>query len=436
MKLDQLINHLHNKGLSKPTKADPTIPPVLNLPEEEVTTLIPSRIDLKKLYKPNYNNENNDIIQEHDWLKETDIEIPKEPHQQSDILDEDTLGGLGGKHLDTLGWYCPFHFYEDAYGIYIKSQTIRDNARALINVMTASEIFAYQNLSPRDKIIFSHEIKRAAFFSIFNHEMYHHFVESFATRLEMVDEKPVFVDYSRNIFGYFQNPLHDNLIEEALATGYPLRYFRQNAAKLFKKFPHNLSAVDLLCRFEFAKIMSCKVPGYRGAKKLLKIPKATTSILSRTKSMGISSNSFNNLQSKLQQTISECNYPPVGDSENWLFASHMMKPYFERGMIAYEVLEPHTLSTTLPTTTHYLQLSPRKALKIARKNWGIRTEGWGKGDHAKVVLPKSQKRIDFDTGYNDIPRKEWDILIEGMNEVLGANYRNNEIGRRKFVMGT
>jgi len=38
-------------------------------------------------------------------------------------------------------------------------------------------------------------------------------------------------------------------------------------------------------------------------------------------------------------------------------------------------------------------------------------------------------------GYPNIPRKEWGILIEGMNEVLGSNYKPNEEGRRKFIKG-
>jgi hypothetical protein len=29
------------------------------------------------------------------------------------------------------------------------------------------------------------------------------------------------------------------------------------------------------------------------------------------------------------------------------------------------------------------------------------------GDHKKVKLPVSKKRIDFDMGYPNIPRKEW-----------------------------
>ena len=73
--------------------------------------------------------------------------------------------------------------------------------------------------------------------------------------------------------------------------------------------------------------------------------------------------------------------------------------------------------------------------KGSRKKWNIIIDGEIRGDHKKVKLPVSKKRIDFDMGYPNIPRKEWGILIEGMNEVLGSNYRPNEEGRRKFIKG-
>ena len=434
MKLRDLLYHLDKKGLSKPTAADPTIPPVLNLPEEEESTLISSKVDLEKLLKSNKDNK----LQEGDWLDDCDIEIPKTDDAGfdngdflGDIQGNEIADVLGGKQLDVAGWYCPFHYYEENYGIYIKTETIRSNTRALIGVMTPSERAKYHLLSPFDKLGFSQEIKRAAFLSIFNHEMYHHFIESFATRLEMVNERPYFVDYHEKIYNHFQNPLHDNLIEEALASAYPLKYFRQNSGKIFNDFPNNLRIGDILCRFEFIKIINCQSPGYRGAKGLIKSSKALT----KPKLIGIQNNKFGQMERILQQTILDCVYYPPGDIENWRYAPSMLKPYFNRELIVYEVLEPKTLSTVLPTSIHYLQLSPRKALKIASKNWGIITDGWGRGDHRKVKLPKSLKRIDFDTGYKDIPRKEWEILIEGMNEVLGSNYRNNEAGRRKFIMG-
>ena len=427
MKLDELLNHLDRKKLLKPTKADPTIPPSLNLPEGHPSDLFSSKIDLDKIMKPDYSEQ----TQEGDWLEQCEIKPPNPndlPHPEEE---EEIAAGLGGQKLDVAGWYCPFHYYLEDYGIYIKSKTIEANTRALIALMTPSERYEYQGLSSFDKLVFSQEIKRAAFLSIFNHEMYHHSIESFATRLEMVNVNPYFVDYKERVFKRYQQPLDDNLIEEGLAKAYPLKYFRQNSKKLFKKFPNNLNIGNILCRFEFKKILHCSVPGYRRAADLLQSHK----IIGVPDTRGVSTYLFETMQRELQQTILECQYIPAGDLENWSYAPLMMKPYFDRNIIVYEVLDPKTFSTVLPSSTHYLQLSPKKALKIARKKWNIINDGQSSGDHIKVKLPVSKKRIDFDTGYNDIPRKEWEILIEGMNEVLSSNYKPNEEGRRKFLKG-
>jgi hypothetical protein len=431
MDIHKLVHHLNKKNLSKPTDADPTIPPSLNLPEGEESEFDSSKIDLGKMLNPKCDGE----IEDGDWLDRCEIRVPEwtSPdfdNSNSGFDNSENVHELGGKNLDVAGWYCPFHFYEEDYGIYIKSETIRKNTVALISCMTNNERSEYHHLSPSDKRVFSHEIKRAAFLSIFNHEMYHHCVESFATRIEMVDENAYFVNYNTNIFKRYQNPLNDNLIEEALAKAYPLKYFRQTSGKLFKKIHERLRIEEIVCRFEFLKVLHCNVPGYRGAKNLIKSPKGSIKV----KKIGISANEFGLLERMLQQTVIDCQYPPKGDNDNWLYSPLMMKPYFNRDVIAYEVLDSKS-SAVLPQSVNFLQLSPKKALRIARKKWGIETDGYGRGDHIKVKLPVSNKRIDFDIGYGDIPTKEWKILIEGMNERLGTSYRNNEKGRRKFVQG-
>ena len=427
MELNKLLNHLDGKNFLNPTKADPTIPPSLNLPEGDQSDLLSSRIDLDKIMKQDYS----ELTREDDWLEQNEIKPPNPNDLPNPEEEKEIAIDLGGPSLDVLGWYCPFHYYLENYGIYIKSKTIETNTRALINLMTHDERSKYCSLSSSDKLVFSQEIKRASFLSIFNHEMYHHSIESFATRLEMVNDRAYFCDYSKKIYKLYQQPLHDNLIEEGLATAYPLRYFRQNAKKLFKKFPNNLSIGDIICRFEFKKILHCTVPGYRRATDLLQSHK----IKSVPDTGGISNSLFGKMQRELQQTILECKYIPSGDQENWRYAPLMMKPYFDRNIIAYEVLDHRSFSPILPSSIHLLQLSPRKAVKIARKNWNIIIDGEGRGDHKKVKLPVSKKRIDFDMGYPNIPRKEWGILIEGMNEVLGSNYRPNEEGRKKFING-
>ena len=433
MNLENLIKHLATKNLSKPTHADPLIPPFLQTPQSSVTTTNISDVNTGEiLTKPDYV----EPFDDRNWLDDCEVRVSE------DIFDDDLQGNekkaediadnVAGVELDCAGWYCPFHFYEHDYGIYIKSSTIKKNTRHLIDVMTSWERVAYHSLTQKDKSIFSQEIKRAAFLSIYLHEMYHHKVESFATRLEMVTEHPLFVDYNRSIFQRFQTPLRDELIEEALATAYSLQYLKVAGNAIFHKFQIDLNVKEIVCRFEAMKIHGTRAPGYRGAKNLLNNPFPSPRAFTRN-FVGISKFKFSNLENELQQTILECQFPPVGGKDNWQFAPLMMEPYFKKKIPVYEVRDISPSKNVMPL--QFLQLSPKKALKIARKNWGIEVDGTGRGDHKKIKLPKSQKRKDFDTGYRDIPRKEWEILIEGMNEVLGSNFKNNEEGRRRFIDG-
>jgi len=126
MNLENLIKHLATKNLSKPTHADPLIPPVRQTPQSSVTTTNISDVNTGEiLTKPDYV----EPFDDRNWLDDCEVRVSE------DIFDDDLQGNekkaediadnVAGVELDCAGWYCPFHFYEHDYGIYIKSSTIK-----------------------------------------------------------------------------------------------------------------------------------------------------------------------------------------------------------------------------------------------------------------------------------------------------------------------
>lgn len=108
-------------------------------------------------------------------------------------------------NVDALAWYLPFHRYGMDSGIYIKEDGILD---------TAGRIRAHL-MAPSDPIHLAKQLVHQATAILFFHEMFHHRIESFATRLEIARGCPVYIPYEQNVF----LPLigTDGLLEEAYA---------------------------------------------------------------------------------------------------------------------------------------------------------------------------------------------------------------------------
>ena len=119
MHLDSLLEHLKKNRLLQPTKASPYDPPKLNNPvwSGEFERV---HIDVASLFQPvDENNKDEHLLEQ----VENILSDNEEDYADQELLDCELL--------DAAAWYCPFHFFEEDYGIYIREDAVYKYARSL-----------------------------------------------------------------------------------------------------------------------------------------------------------------------------------------------------------------------------------------------------------------------------------------------------------------
>ena len=345
MLLNNLVEQLHSLGVTRPTKKDPRIPPILNdvnykkhsknLPK---IVKIPVQDILTPVKKTNPDSfEINPELRGRDWLEEIDgYSILYEKNIFSEDLWSDP------EHPDCWAWYCPFHFYEEGAGIYVRGDKLSIVKKRILTILTAKERKQLMKASRENTNLFGEQIEQAAFLHFFLHEMYHHKVESFATRLEIASGAPKFVPYHDSVYYPLSHPLNDKLIEEGLANAEVIR--RAKFDKIYSKaqFPKITgvpSVAKLWLEFEFQNNLRCKLKGYRTVKSYID---------TKTKNPEFLTMKFFQHQRKLQQMVNQASEKPLGNSQRWKFAPGMMAPFWNEDLIAYEVLYPGHQSKLVP----------------------------------------------------------------------------------------
>jgi hypothetical protein len=111
-----------------------------------------------------------------------------------------------------MAFYRPFHFWPETWGIYMNLSALQRQASRIYNYNVANGTingFTYD-----DAISLS-------FFKTYYHEMFHHKIELFGTKMEIAMRKPVY-DSSFHKF-YCETYGTDYCLEEAFANVYGLR---------------------------------------------------------------------------------------------------------------------------------------------------------------------------------------------------------------------
>jgi len=114
--------------------------------------------------------------------------------------------GRTSELLDRLAWYAPLHFAVERWGIYIKEDAVIRLAGRI-----CSHLADGQATDPE----IAGEAIRSALRTLYFHEAFHHCTESFAIRLELIEEKERYRTYHREV--YQQPSGGDEPLEEALA---------------------------------------------------------------------------------------------------------------------------------------------------------------------------------------------------------------------------
>ena len=129
--------------------------------------------------------------------------------------------------LDVLAWYAPIHTARENWGIYIRESAVLHLAGRIVARLprgtTLDHVMVWGAL-------------RSAVFCLYHHEAFHHYVESFAIRLELIDREPRYLPYHRNVY---RRPVDsDEPLEEGLACAEQLR--RRDKENGLKGLPHEV----------------------------------------------------------------------------------------------------------------------------------------------------------------------------------------------------
>ena len=130
-------------------------------------------------------------------------------------VEEAALSGpeeVPGEMLDVLAWYAPIHTHRRNWGIYIRESAVLDLAGRIVARIPGGRT--------TDRRTIWGAI-RSAVFCLYHHEAFHHYVESFAIRLELVEKEPRYLPYHQYVYG---RPVgEEEPLEEGLACAAQFR---------------------------------------------------------------------------------------------------------------------------------------------------------------------------------------------------------------------
>jgi hypothetical protein len=359
-----------------------------------------------------------------------------------DYLDSDLPGPEWSKRgrphgrliVDVLAWYCPFHLYLDDYGIYIRTEALDMLARRIAAFVPANE----RNWVARNRSHTARLLRKAAFIALYLHEYYHHKTESFATRLEIIENQARFLSYFRGVYLPAQQPVPtDNLIEEGLACAEVLKRLGKGSdvfgkTSTYGRIGHSpvLSALKKYITWEIEHEV---LEGYGRARSLIKVPASKGK--KRRIEPSVDQNLFDAQQFELMSAIQSGYLPGWQRHADWRYVPQSFRGLFDKRLIAYELV-PRGQRGRLPTgAIPALQGSASKVLRVARQ-WGIRVSATrdGKGDHVWLENQRGD-RDHIDRGATDFSAADWTAVLGLINAQYGLLLKNNEAGRRAFFAG-
>ena len=118
--------------------------------------------------------------------------------------------------LHIWAWYAPIHFFEKRWGIYIRQEALLTLAGRIGGRLTKDKITDQAT---------AWNLVRSALYTLYFHEAFHHYVESFAIRLELIENESRYEPYHNTV--YRQSGGEGEPVEEALACAEMLRRERK-----------------------------------------------------------------------------------------------------------------------------------------------------------------------------------------------------------------
>ena len=259
--------------------------------------------------------------------------------------------------LDALAWYTPIHYFGLGAAIFIREEAVFDVAAAIVNRLDPSERDQDENLNGAF---------RAAMSVLYLHEAFHHKIESFAIRLEIVERSRRYLPYSRGVYIPLIQQQSDDVLEETLACAEMYRRF--NSEALYRRgVPAVVRKATLwMLRDWYVKLP----PSYRRAGHYLRDAP------------------FDYALKTLASQVQEASLDPNRLPEEWNLAPHLHRGLFDCQRITHVVV-PIGQRPLLPWIGHAPALpsvSIRKALRSLEKQGWKTIANRGKGSHIRMEL--------------------------------------------------
>lgn len=272
--------------------------------------------------------------------------------------------------FDVLAWYLPIHFYGPGWGIYIRESAVFDLAASIRSYLPPPRQNHFEVIAGSI---------RAALGVLFHHEVFHHKVESLATRLEVIEHGKRYAPYTKKVYEKIQRTHPVDLLEEALACAEAYR--RPLTEAVYRR---GIPADVLRARREMLRRWFGTLPdGYNQASKY-------------------TGQAFETARNGLASQVHEAVERPMRRVDEWDLVPHAFHGLFNC-LTATWVLVPVGTRPIIP----WFSRSPRP-LSISTKSLvsALEADGYGivrgaKGSHLKlrakgrrtIILPANREAL-------------------------------------------
>ena len=270
--------------------------------------------------------------------------------------------------VDALAWYAPIHRFGLNWGVYIYEESVFKIAGQIATYLRPGRVIDAR---------IARQLIRMSLSVLYLHEAFHHKIESFAIRAEVVSRQKKYVPYNENVFLPLINT--DELMEEALAC---TEMYTRLKEPTFRKGVS--TEIFHATRSVLEDWIPTLPPGYRMGLGVLQV------------------STFEDERNGLLSQINEGDISPTQHWEEWKIAPQMTRALFSWKEIAY-VLIPKGQTSLVPWFSegvNLLSISSRDLEKLIKKFGYSETSG-GKGSHRKyvhdtlpkIILPNSRESL-------------------------------------------
>jgi len=269
--------------------------------------------------------------------------------------------------LDGLAWYLPMHYFGPAWGIYIRESAVLEVAAAI-----------HQRLSPARRGVLDAVMgsTQAALTVLYLHEAFHHKVESFAIRLEVIERKRRYRPYMDQVV--IERGI---LLEEGLACAEMIRRLGEQTYR--RGMPEDVFVAAIEFLHDWIPTLP---PGYHDGVDLAERRK------------------YDEGRERLSNWVQEPIASPMRDQSDWALVPHTYRGLFNWKSIA-QVLVPIGDRPIVPwfdSPVRSLSVSTRELDRLLRSQGYAEVAG-GKGSHRKykatgrpmVILPDGRRDLSM-----------------------------------------